>query len=184
MPHHQPPAGAPEDLLVAFTDGACSGNPGPGGWAAILLWPHGRVLELAGGETQTTNNRMEMRSAIAVLRAAADFPSALEIRADSTYVITGITSWIFSWKRKNWKNSAGDPVLNRDLWEEMDALVSARGRHRLMWRHVRGHSGVPGNERCDELAVAFSHGEFPALYDGPAADYPVDLALTAKARGA
>ncbi|MDE1975781.1 MAG: ribonuclease HI [Elusimicrobia bacterium] len=173
----------PPELLVAFTDGACSGNPGPGGWAAILAWPHGRVTELAGGEAKTTNNRMEMRSAIAVLRAAAEFSGALEVRADSTYVITGITSWIFGWKRKGWKNSAGDPVLNRDLWEEMDALVSSRGRQRLSWRHVRGHSGVPGNERCDELAVAFSHGETPTLYDGPAAEYPVDLALEAR-RGA
>ncbi len=168
--------------LLAFTDGACSGNPGPGGWAAILRWPQGRVLELAGGEAATTNNRMEMRSAIMALRAAADFPGALEIRADSTYVISGITSWILSWKRKGWKTASGDAVSNRDLWEEMDALVSARGRQRLSWRHVRGHSGVPGNERCDELAVAFSRGERVSLYDGPAAAYGIDLTQDSHAR--
>ncbi|MHB2026792.1 MAG: ribonuclease HI [Elusimicrobiota bacterium] len=163
------------DPLIAFTDGACSGNPGPGGWAAVLIWPREQILEIGGGEKTTTNNRMEMAAAIAVLKAARDFSGPVRIHSDSTYVISGITSWISGWKRKGWKTAAGDPVANRDLWEILEDLCSRRGKTGMEWRHVRGHSGIAGNERCDELAVAFSQGEYPALYAGPLRDYAIDI---------
>lgn len=156
------------DLLI-FTDGACSGNPGPGGWGAVILLPDGSVRELGGGEPKTTNNRMELTAALAALRATG---GKATVYTDSVYVIRGLTEWIHGWKRRGWRTAAGESVSNRDLWEELDAL--ARGRC-LAWRYVRGHHGCPGNERCDEIAAAFSKGKRVKLYSGPVASYPHDL---------
>jgi ribonuclease HI len=136
---------------VAYTDGGCVGNPGPGGWGVHVEYPDGRVVELGGGELETTNNRMELRAAIEAARAVASWPAATII-ADSQYVLRGITQWIQGWKRKDWVTSTGEPVLNRDLWEELDAVASDR----LTWQWAKGHSGVPGNERCDAIASWFS----------------------------
>jgi ribonuclease HI len=158
---------------LAFTDGACSGNPGPGGWGTVILRPDGSVAELGGGEARTTNNRMELSAVIAAVENAP--PGGLKLYADSTYVITGINDWIGGWKRRGWVNFKGEPVANRDLWEKLDAAVTARGARTISWHYVRGHTGSPGNERCDEIAAAFSKGKQPALFLGPVTAYSVDL---------
>jgi ribonuclease HI len=159
-------------VIAIFTDGACSGNPGPGGWACVLATADGRALELGGREPATTNNRMELRALIEGLRAARGLPGAAVVHSDSTYVLGGITSWIGGWKRRGWKTAAGEPVKNEDLWRELDALVAARGRAGVEWRWVRGHSGHDANERCDAIAVAFSRGRPIELYSGPLLGYP------------
>lgn len=167
------------DAIAIFTDGACSGNPGPGGWGAIVARPDGTVRELGGGEPRTTNNRMEMLAAVAALESVADAPAPAVVCTDSTYMISGVTKWMPAWKRRGWLSSTGEPVLNRDLWERLDALAQAR-RGRLAWRYVRGHSGHSGNERCDEIAVSYSRGRPVPLFSGARADYPVLLSVPAE----
>ncbi|QQA43207.1 ribonuclease HI [Pelagovum pacificum] len=140
--------------LYAYTDGACSGNPGPGGWGAILIARDGdtivRQKEFSGGEAQTTNNRMELLAAITALEALAR-PSRLTMVTDSNYVKDGITSWLRGWKRNGWKTAAKKPVKNEDLWRRLD---EAAARHEITWEWVKGHAGHPENERADELARA------------------------------
>jgi len=140
--------------LFAYTDGACSGNPGPGGWGALLRAMDGDKIvkerELKGGEAQTTNNKMELMAAIAALEAL-DRASSITIVTDSNYVKNGITSWIHGWKRNGWKNSARKPVANADLWQRLDA---AQARHDVTWKWVKGHAGHAENERADALARA------------------------------
>lgn len=132
-----------------YTDGACRGNPGPGGWAATLaLGAHFR--ELSGAEAETTNNRMELTAVIRALEALKR-SSAVRVHTDSQYVRKGITEWIGNWKARQWKTADKKPVKNRDLWEQLDALTQG---HDIEWRWVKGHSGVPGNERVDQLANA------------------------------
>ncbi len=135
------------DKIHVYTDGACSGNPGPGGWGALIL--HNREeKELCGGETETTNNRMEMTAAI---RALEYLPqgSQLTLHTDSTYVMKGMTEWIEGWKARGWKNSQKKPVKNKDLWLLLDELVAT---HKITWKWVKGHAGNAGNERADALA--------------------------------
>ena len=140
--------------LRAYTDGACSGNPGPGGWGAVLQAWRGEDLlkerELKGGEAETTNNRMELMAAIAVLEAL-ERPSTLSVTTDSAYVKGGITAWLHSWKRNGWRTSTRKPVKNEDLWRRLD---EAAARHRVEWKWVKGHAGHPENERADALARA------------------------------
>jgi len=131
----------------AFTDGACSGNPGPGGWGVVLRW-NGHEKELFGGEAQTTNNRMELMAAISALESLTRH-SEVVITTDSTYVLQGITEWLPSWKRRNWHTASKQPVKNVDLWQRLDAAVN---RHEVSWEWVKGHNGHPENERADELA--------------------------------
>ena len=131
------------------TDGACFGNPGPGGWAGLLRW-RGIEREVAGGEPDTTNNRMELMAAIAALEALRE-PCDVVLHTDSQYVRQGITEWMANWLRRGWKTAGGDPVKNRDLWERLHA---AAARHRVDWRWVKGHAGDPDNERVDQLARA------------------------------
>jgi ribonuclease HI len=133
--------------VVIHTDGACSGNPGPGGWGAILEYG-GREKELMGGELATTNNRMELMAAIQALEALTK-PCKVELHTDSQYVMKGISEWIHSWKGRGWKTADKKPVKNEDLWRRLDA---ARARHDVDWRWVKGHSGHMLNERADELA--------------------------------
>jgi ribonuclease HI len=130
-----------------YTDGACKGNPGPGGWGALLKW-NGEERELFGGEPSTTNNRMEMMAVIEAL-GALKRPSKVLLHTDSIYVMKGITEWIHGWKRKNWRTASKEPVKNVDLWQALDALVA---RHDIEWKWVKGHSGHDGNERADRLA--------------------------------
>ena len=129
------------------TDGSCLGNPGPGGWAAVLRY-QGRERELSGGEALTTNNRMELMGAIMALEALGE-PCRIVLHTDSQYVRQGITEWMANWVRRGWKTAGGDPVKNRDLWERLHA---ANQRHEVEWRWVKGHSGNPDNERVDVLA--------------------------------
>ena len=157
--------------IIAFTDGAAKGNPGPGGWGAVVITPEQRVRELGGGAPHTTNNRMELSGAIAALEHVADRPGVVAIYADSTYVIQGITQWVWGWRQRGWKTAQGSDVLNRDLWEELWAVVSARGRGGVDWRWVRGHVGTPGNERADAISVAFAGQQPIDLYDGPLDGY-------------
>ncbi len=135
------------DEVEIFTDGACKGNPGPGGWGAILR-AKGQEKELYGGEVQTTNNRMELTAAIMALEALKR-PCKVDLTTDSQYVRQGITQWIHNWKKRGWKTASKEPVKNVDLWQRLDA---ACGRHQMEWHWVRGHTGHPENERADELA--------------------------------
>ncbi|OUC15441.1 MAG: hypothetical protein B0A82_06830 [Alkalinema sp. CACIAM 70d] len=139
-----------------YTDGACAGNPGPGGWGTVIYFADGTVQELGGGDPQTTNNRMEMQAAVSALEffAASGQTTPIVLYTDSEYLRKGVTQWLAGWKRKGWKTATGKPVLNQDLWEELDRLNSPQ----VEWQYVRGHSGDPGNERCDEIARAFSQG--------------------------
>ena len=161
--------------LVVFTDGAAKGNPGPGGWGAVIATPDGRVRELGGGARHTTNNQMELTAVIAALRAVRAMPDPIALHTDSTYVIRGITEWIRNWRRRGWRTAEGQPVLNRELWEELAALVDERGRKGIAWHYVRGHAAVPGNARADEIAVAFAAARPPDLYDGPLLQYPIPI---------
>ncbi|MEQ8321980.1 MAG: ribonuclease HI [Rhodospirillales bacterium] len=138
---------APENRIEIYTDGACSGNPGPGGWGAILRWK-GHEKELYGGERETTNNRMELMAAIQALESLKR-ASMVDLYTDSTYVRDGITSWIHGWKRNGWKTAAKKPVKNEDLWRRLDSAIAA---HNVEWHWVKGHAGHPENERADELA--------------------------------
>jgi ribonuclease HI len=138
-----------DDRVVIHTDGACLGNPGPGGWAAILSW-RGHQRELTGGEPHTTNNRMELMAAIAGLEALAR-PVPVRLVTDSAYLRNGITSWLPLWRRRGWRTADNKPVSNRDLWERLEA---AAARHHIEWAWTKGHAGEPANERADTLARA------------------------------
>ncbi len=132
-----------------YTDGACKGNPGPGGWG-VLLKSGTTEKELFGGEPATTNNRMELMAVIRALEALKR-PCAVTLHVDSQYVLKGMTEWLAGWKAKGWRTAAKQPVKNQELWQELDELVNGKG-HAIEWRWVRGHDGDPGNERADELA--------------------------------
>lgn len=148
-------------VVAAACDGACRGNPGPGGWGALLRFEDGSVQEFGGADPDTTNNRMELIAALTLLQQLRELPlhPSLSIRTDSRYLIDGFSKWMAGWKRKGWRTASGGAVLNRDLWEALD-------RARLPGvplTHVKGHSGDPDNERCDTIAVAFSRGSRPRL---------------------
>jgi ribonuclease HI len=145
-----PPPGA---VVTVFTDGACSGNPGPGGWAAVLAWPGGG-RELAGGEPMTTNNRMELMAAIAAMEALPA-GATVEVHTDSDYLRQGITAWLKAWRARGWRTAEGKPVKNQDLWERLDRAAAVHG---VRWLWVKGHAGHPGNERADALARAAVRG--------------------------
>ena len=137
----------PERTVVIYTDGACSGNPGPGGWGSVLMY-NGHRRELSGGDAETTNNRMELMAVIQALETLKR-PCDVIIHTDSTYVMKGMTEWLTQWKTRNWKTAAKKPVKNVELWQRLEQAI---GRHSVRWRWVKGHSGVPENERADELA--------------------------------
>jgi ribonuclease HI len=138
-----------DERVVLYTDGACKGNPGPGGWGVLLEWGDHRK-ELCGGESETTNNRMEITAVIEGLRALSR-PCQVLVVTDSVYVKDGVTKWMAGWKRNGWRTAAKKPVKNRDLWEVLDEELSS---HTVDWEWVKGHDGHPGNERADELANA------------------------------
>jgi ribonuclease HI len=134
-------------FIEIYTDGACSGNPGPGGWGTILRF-QGKERELSGGNPETTNNQMELQAAIEGLKALKE-PCDVELYTDSQYLRQGITQWIHNWKRNGWRTADKKPVKNQQLWEELDALAQT---HTVKWHWLKGHAGHPENERCDELA--------------------------------
>ena len=134
-------------IMKIYTDGACIGNPGPGGWGSVMMY-RGHRKEISGGEKETTNNRMEMMAVIATLEALSR-PCNIVLYTDSTYVMKGMTEWLAQWKARGWKTAAKKPVKNVDLWQRMDEAIA---QHDVEWKWVKGHSGVPENERADELA--------------------------------
>lgn len=141
------PESALTDIVEIYTDGACRGNPGPGGWGVVLI-AGDRRKELCGGEAETTNNRMELKAAIEALNALNGSRNVL-LHTDSRYVMDGINDWMPNWKKRGWKTASKKPVKNQDLWQALDEAIS---RHEIEWRWVRGHTGVPGNEDADRLA--------------------------------
>ena len=143
-------------VVAAATDGACSGNPGPGGWGALIRFEDGSVEEFGGADPATTNNRMELQAALATLQRLAELPlhPDLTLRTDSKYLIDGLSSWMAGWKRKGWRTAAGKPVLNQDLWQALDQARLAE----VPLRYVKGHSGDRDNDRVDQIAVAYSKG--------------------------
>jgi len=163
-----------ENAVIIYTDGACSGNPGPGGWGSIIILRDQRVVELGAGARSTTNNRMELQAAISSLEKVKILDPHSEkiiLLTDSVYVIHGIQKWIHGWRRNGWKNAEGTEVLNKDLWFQFFELAHGFFKGKMEYRYVRGHQGTPGNERCDEIAVAFSKGSVPFLFKGSLEEY-------------
>ncbi len=159
--------------IIIFTDGSSRGNPGPGGWGSVIVFPgkskqERRVVELGGREDDTTNNRMEMKAVIEALRYVIErymnekSRPLLTVYTDSEYLVKGVTEWIGLWEKRGWRKRDGDPVKNEDLWKELKALM---GNMSISWKHVSGHTGVVGNERADEIACAFADGKDPGLKD-------------------
>jgi len=167
---------------VIFTDGSSRGNPGPGGWGAVVVYNDGKlkVAELGGRENHTTNNRMELQAAINSLGFLSKVNCQLSIvvYSDSSYVVNGITKWVFGWRKNNWITSTKTPVENRDLWEKLLEFTTIY--RSISWKQVGGHVGVAGNERCDEIATAFADGENPPIYFGPIEEYSVGDILDIK----
>jgi ribonuclease HI len=157
--------------IIIFCDGSSRGNPGPGGWGAIVATCD-KVTELGGRENHTTNNRMELLGAISALASIKKSKDEIILNTDSSYVINGITKWVHGWKKNGWKNSTKDDVSNRDLWEE---LIKVSKDKTIKWNYVGGHIGVPGNERCDEIATSFADDAKTKLFKGKISDYEYDL---------
>ena len=159
-------------MTIIFTDGAARGNPGPGGWGAVVLTPD-KAVELGGREDHTTNNRMEL---LAIISALESVPQEREmtIYTDSAYVVNGITRWVIGWKKNKWKTSQKEDVLNKDLWER---LVDATGHKIIDWKLIKGHSGTAGNERCDVIATSFADKVPIVLYNGSRERYGIDLKI-------
>ena len=147
MTNHPQASRGQQNKVIIYTDGACSGNPGPGGWGAVLIFGKHRK-EIKGGAAETTNNRMELTAAIEALNTLTR-PCQVELHTDSDYLRQGITSWIHNWKKNGWKTAAKKPVKNADLWQ---AVEQAAKRHQVEWHWIKGHAGHPENERADELA--------------------------------
>ncbi len=181
------------DSIMIFTDGSSRGNPGPGGFGAIIIAPTnnesrlpkpgtGRqagitnyeVKEIGGREERTTNNRMELQAAISALLVIRNSNFAIRVYTDSAYLINGITKWVFGWRKNNWMTATKKPVENRDLWEELTEVSQGK---KIEWKHVGGHVGVAGNERCDEIATAFADGKHPELYSGVLDNYGIKNVL-------
>lgn len=160
---------------VVFSDGAAKGNPGPGGWGVVVVATDGQVTELGGREAHTTNNRMELTGAINGLAAVRNVAGTVAVYTDSTYVIKGISEWIWAWRKRGWKTATGGSVLNRELWEQLGDLVDARGKDSVRWHYVRGHVGIPGNERVDEIADSFAQQRDVVLYRGGLTSYPLAI---------
>ena len=163
--------------IIAYTDGSARGNPGPGGWGAILWYPDNTVLELGGRDELTTNNKMEIQAAIRALQGAGEVQTPIKIYTDSKYVRDGITSWIFGWEKNGWQTKTKEDVSNKDLWIKLQEAVTRRQKFGTVeWVLVPGHSGTPGNERADMIATKYADVEDVTLYAGPYKEYTTDLA--------
>ncbi len=161
--------------LIIFTDGSSRGNPGPGGYAALVLYPKlDEAVELGGAKPQTTNNEMELTAIIAGLSYVMSNTEKIHIYTDSQYAMNGIESWMYGWQKNNWQKKNGDPIMHPRLWQQMFELVTERKKNRgeIVWHHVSGHVGIPANERVDQIANAFAEGKNFALYRGTLLQYP------------
>lgn len=162
-------------MITIFTDGSARGNPGPGGWGAIVANDE-KVIELGGSDAHTTNNKMELSAAINALRCVdetAEFQNQpITLYTDSEYVMKGITIWVHSWQKKGWRTAAKKAVLNQDLWQD---LIAASEGKKITWKVVPGHFGIAANERCDEIATAFADQDGMDLYEGSRSDYKISL---------
>lgn len=166
-----------EKMATIFTDGACRGNPGPGGWGAIVLFPDSHVQELGESHPQTSNNQMELTAALKALEGLKDLSCPVALYTDSQYLINGIERWLPAWERKQWQTAQGKDVAHQELWK---ALAIEKKKRTVRWNYIPGHANYPGNDRCDEIAVAFAKGKSPPLYSGPQARYKVDLSIVPK----
>jgi ribonuclease HI len=159
---------------IVYADGACSGNPGPGGWGALVVSPEGQVVELGGAAKITTNNKMELLAVAnglqEIIQRSAGVKSTVRVYTDSKYVIQGMSQWIHNWKRNRWISSTGEPVKNQPLWQELD---DCSAKLNIQWQHVRGHNGHPGNERVDEIATSFCAQRPVPLYRGALDRYSI-----------
>jgi ribonuclease HI len=161
-------------MITIFTDGSSRGNPGPGGWGAIILTPD-TAVELGGREDHTTNNRMELQAVISALEFAKS-EREITVNIDSAYVVNGITRWVKGWIKNNWKTTTKDDVLNRDLWEKLEEATL----HKVIdWKLIKGHSGNPGNERCDVIATSYADKNPIVLYNGSRSRYGIDISISA-----
>lgn len=161
--------------IIIYTDGSSLGNPGPGGWGAVILFPDGKVIELGGREKESTNNRMEMTGAIEAFKEVSKRKLPIKrviIHTDSSYVLNGITMWVYGWQKNNWMTKTKEPVFNRDLWEELFKLqFSLKMKYEINWVKVAGHAGVHLNERCDAIATSFAGNNTTILFRGSLKDY-------------
>jgi ribonuclease HI len=166
-----------EQKLIIFTDGASLGNPGPGGYGAVLVFPVlDEVVEVGGMKTQTTNNEMELTAVISALSYAANNVAPTEIYTDSSYVVNGITKWINGWKKNGWMTKDKNDVSHKVLWQQLDVLVKQREVEApLSWSMLPGHAGIAGNERADTIATEFGKGNSPELFRGRLSEYPTDV---------
>ena len=159
-----------EQKIIIFTDGSSLGNPGVGGWGAVIVMPDDQVFEIGGRETLTTNNRMELTAAIEALLKLRDFEpnfDSIEIHTDSTYLKNGISSWVYTWEKNNWITSAKEPVQNQDLWQTLIEIARHHRNHgKIFWEKVKGHDGVHGNERADHIATSFAEQGGAQLFTG------------------
>jgi len=170
------------DKIIIFTDGASRGNPGPGGYGAIIAnLAENHVWELGGREDKTTNNRMELLAVIESLKRVREAKSKIEIHTDSSYLINGITKWIKGWQNNDWKTKEKKDVLNKDLWQKLSHEIEDK---KIDWKHVSGHAGVAGNERADKIATEFADKIMPKLYRGKLEDYTQDILNLTKTRAA
>ncbi len=160
--------------IIVFTDGSSRGNPGPGGWGAVVLDAAGKVSELAGRENNTTNNRMELMAAMSALAfiESKKLEGEIVVHTDSAYLLQGITGWIYGWEKNGWKTKTGEPVLNQDLWKEIGAQVfRLKSKNQIVWEKVSGHSGHRGNDRVDELCTNAADQKMQILFRGGLSDY-------------
>lgn len=166
-----------EEKLIIYTDGSSLGNPGLGGYGAVIVSPKlEEVVELGGGKPKTTNNEMEMTAVVAALSYCAINTMPITLYTDSKFVINGITKWVHVWRKNGWQTSSKQPVTHRSLWQQMYDLVTSRGSAGgVTWKYVPGHQGVPGNERVDTIATSFSSGKPEQLFRGRLSDYPLDI---------
>lgn len=161
--------------IIIYTDGSSLGNPGPGGWGSVLLFPDGKVIELGGREKESTNNRMEMMASIEAMKEISKRKPNVKkiiVHTDSSYLLNGITMWVYAWQKNNWMTKTKEPVLNKDLWEELFKLeFSLKMKYEVLWVKVSGHAGVHLNERCDAIATSFSANNTTMLFRGNLKDY-------------
>jgi ribonuclease HI len=167
-----------ENTITIFTDGSSRGNPGAGGWGAVVIMPlEQRVVELGGHEGNTTNNRMEITAALNALLHIKHLNEDVVVYTDSSYLISGITQWVKGWLKNGWTTSTNEAVINRDLWELLTSVLETRRENgsTVEWKKVSGHAGVPANERCDVIATKYADGKEPELYNGDMGAYEVDI---------